>query len=118
VNITEQLGLIQMHLAWLEASFFQETFESQPKDWEALCKELARLAPSHNLPIGVFKLERETDVTGVSGTGTVAYGIEFGSTGGVLIGWLGKYQTITHHQSRESVETIHCHNGASKVVWL
>lgn len=118
MDLQKQLEVIQEHCAWLGRSFFAPLKTNHPNDWEAMCKELATLAPSHNLPIGVFKLERETDVTGVSGTGTVAYGIEFGSTGGVLIGWVGEHQTITHHRNRESVEAIHCHNGATKIVWL
>lgn len=63
-----------------------------------------------------FCLTRTTDISGVSGTGTVAEGVEF-SDGRVVLCWLvgggamGVYRTINE------VIQIHGHNGATVVEW-
>ena len=73
----------------------------------------------------VFVLERQQDISGVSGTGIVADGVEFwdedsGATTGVVLCWrmsaagvpgIGVYRNIT------DVEKIHGHNGSTKVVY-
>ena len=66
-----------------------------------------------------FVLQRETDVTGISGTGIVAEGVEF-SSGVVSLMWLGAWPTsvVFHDKGIESVQAIHGHNGATKIVWL
>jgi hypothetical protein len=64
-----------------------------------------------------FTLERSEDVTGVSGTGTVAEGVEF-SDGLVALRWLvGRHRSTAILDSIESVEKIHGHNGATQVTW-
>jgi hypothetical protein len=64
-----------------------------------------------------FTLERSEDVTGVSGTGTVAEGVEF-SDGMVALRWIvGRYRSTVILESIKSVETIHGHNGATQVKW-
>lgn len=66
-----------------------------------------------------FKLQRDTDVTGVSGTGAVAEGVEF-SNGVVALHWVSDFPTsvVFHHRGMESVVAVHGHGGATKVVWL
>lgn len=64
-----------------------------------------------------FTLQREEDVTGVSGTGTVAEGVVF-SDGSVVIKWVvGEHRSTVHWDSIESVLAIHGHDGKTKVVW-
>jgi hypothetical protein len=63
-----------------------------------------------------FRIDREVDPTGVSGTGCVAQGIVF-SDGTTVVRWLGKTATTTVHDCIESVEAIHLHGGASKLRW-
>jgi len=65
-----------------------------------------------------FTLERDEDVTGVSGTGTVAEGVEF-SDGEVVIRWLvGQHQsTVVWAQGIESVKAIHGHDGKTRIVY-
>lgn len=74
-----------------------------------------------------FTLERTVDVSGISGTGTVAEGVEF-SDGTVAVRWLdsgvsqanrdrGVSPTTVLHPSIQSVEALHGHNGATQVVW-
>lgn len=70
-----------------------------------------------------FLLVRDEDVTGVSGTGVVAEGVEF--TGGpdhegaVALRWLSDWPTsvVFHDRGMASVEAVHCHNGKTRVVW-
>lgn len=63
-----------------------------------------------------FVLEREEDVSGVSGTGVVAEGVEF-SDGSVCLKWLGRFDSTVIWKSIHHVETIHGHDGKTKVVW-
>lgn len=63
-----------------------------------------------------FHLERDTDVSGVSGTGTVAEGVQF-SDGTVAIRWNGQHRSTVLWQSIRSVEVIHGHGGATRIVW-
>jgi hypothetical protein len=64
-----------------------------------------------------FTLIRHEDVTGVSGTGFVAEGVEF-SDGIVVVRWRGAHATTTVHESFASVEAIHLHGGRTSAVWL
>ena len=73
-----------------------------------------------------FVLSRDHDPSGVSGTGVVAEGMEF-SDGVVALRWIvpqGQpghgYPTsvVFHDRGMESVERIHGHSGATRVVWL
>lgn len=63
-----------------------------------------------------FWLDRKVDVTGVSGTGTVAEGCVFGD-GTTVVRWLGDHPTTTVHPSVESVEHIHLHEGRTEFRW-
>jgi hypothetical protein len=65
-----------------------------------------------------FVLERSEDVTGVSGTGTVAEGVEF-SDGRVTLRWVvGEHRSTVAWDSIDDVEKIHGHNGATAVRWV
>lgn len=66
-----------------------------------------------------FVLNRKTDLTGVSGTGIVAEGIEF-SDGVVALRWTSKFPTsvVFHDRGMESVEAVHLHNGSTVVEWI
>ena len=64
-----------------------------------------------------FTLERDIDVSGISGVGTVAEGIEF-STGKVAIHWISNdHHSTVVWDSIDSVIAIHGHNGATRLVW-
>lgn len=65
-----------------------------------------------------FALHRDHDISGVSGTGQIAWGTEF-PDGTVVLRWAvpGVPATTAVHESLESVEQIHLHNGATKIVW-
>jgi hypothetical protein len=65
-----------------------------------------------------FLLRRDVDVTGVSGTGVVAEGVEF-TNGLVVLHWFGEWSTtVVHEKGLDSVRHIHSHDGKTKVVWL
>lgn len=77
--------------------------------------------------MNTFKVIREVDFTGLSGTGTVAEGVEF-SDGSVVMRWLdidhesenykrGVRPTVVIHESIKSVEALHGHNGATRIEW-
>ncbi len=65
-----------------------------------------------------FELHRDQDITGISGTGVVAEGVEF-SDGTVSIRWLsGEFHSTVHwDQGMTAVKAIHGHGGATRVVW-
>ena len=64
-----------------------------------------------------FRLIRHQDVSGVSGTGPVAEGVQF-TDGAVALRWYGDYPTTTVWDGIESVIAIHGHEGATEVEWL
>lgn len=65
-----------------------------------------------------FVLQRITDVSGVSGTGIVAHGVEF-PDGCVALRWVGGNPTsvVFHDNGMASVEVIHGHGGNTQIVW-
>ena len=65
----------------------------------------------------MFRLVREVDETGISGTGVVAEGIEF-SDGRVALRWqTGDHNSTVIWDSIESVRAIHGHGGLTQVVF-
>jgi hypothetical protein len=65
----------------------------------------------------LFHLERAEDATGVSGTGRVAEGVEFGN-GKCVLSWLTRYSSIAIYENIRELELIHGHEGKTKIVWL
>jgi hypothetical protein len=67
-----------------------------------------------------FHLHRDIDTSGVSGTGTVAEGVIF-SCGWVALTWVVEcygFTGIATYPTIETVETIHGHQGKTKIVYL
>jgi hypothetical protein len=67
----------------------------------------------------MFQLVRKEDVTGVSGTGVVAEGVEF-SSGVVVLTWLSDWPTsvVFHDRGIDSVKAVHGHNGSTVIHWI
>lgn len=64
-----------------------------------------------------FNLVRHTDVSGISGTGVVAQGVEF-NDGTVAMRWIvGEHRSTVLWANIESVVAIHGHGGATELVW-
>jgi hypothetical protein len=64
-----------------------------------------------------FKLVRDHDVTGVSGTGIVVLGAQFPS-GKVVLQWQGEHPSLVIWDSIEDAMAIHGHDGATRLVWI
>lgn len=64
-----------------------------------------------------FHLERDTDISGVSGIGVVVEGVEF-SDGVVVTRWVvGDHRSTVVWADVASVKAIHGHDGATRIVW-
>lgn len=63
-----------------------------------------------------FYLQRDIDISGVSGTGIVAEGCQFNDNS-VVLHWLGDHSSINIYHSIKDLEAIHGHNGNSRIVW-
>lgn len=66
-----------------------------------------------------FYFDRTTDVSGTSGTGAVAEGVQF-SDGRVALRWItaGSPSSTVVYDSIDDAEAIHGHGGGTKVVWI
>jgi hypothetical protein len=64
-----------------------------------------------------FRLVRIEDVSGVSGTGLVAEGVEFNS-GKVVLGWCSEIISLTIYDTLADMEAIHGHEGRTRIVWV
>lgn len=63
-----------------------------------------------------FVLIRHEDVSGVSGTGVVAEGVEF-ADGTVALRWLSQWPTsvVFHDRGMDAVQAVHGHGGATEI---
>lgn len=64
-----------------------------------------------------FQLNRKQDVSGVSGTGIVAEGVQF-SDGQCVLSWHGQHHCISVWPSIDDIQFIHGHQGATAIDWL
>jgi hypothetical protein len=68
-----------------------------------------------------FIVQRTVDVTGISGTGIILYGVEWVENGPCDVYWLGT-KTTGQYPSLKRLEEIHCYavNGVknAKVVYI
>ena len=63
-----------------------------------------------------FYLDRQEDVTGVSGTGKIAHGVQF-TDGSVVLRWIQE-PAYTFFPNIERMIKIHGHDGKTKIVWI
>ena len=63
-----------------------------------------------------FILHRLEDMSGVSGTGVVAEGVQF-EDGQVALSWLGTFHTVEISPNIETMIKIHGHNGKTIIEW-
>ena len=65
-----------------------------------------------------FALHRRYDVTGVSGTGVIAYGTRY-PTGRVTLMWCcSTVQSIGVYDDVAEVEQVHGHGGLTEIRWI
>lgn len=64
-----------------------------------------------------FVLQRDADITGISGTGIVADGVCWPDST-VSIRWRGERPSVVFWEKLEHARAIHGHGGATRFVWL
>jgi hypothetical protein len=64
-----------------------------------------------------FELHRDEDLTGISGTGVVAEGIEFQDLTCALR-WLTEHRSTAIYASAEDIQAIHGHQGRTRLTWV
>lgn len=64
----------------------------------------------------LFDLVRDVDVTGKSGTGVVAQGVEFDDLT-VAMRWVTPLRSTTLFDHVARLEAIHGHDGLTRIVW-
>lgn len=65
----------------------------------------------------LFRLERHTDISGISGTGHIADGVLW-PDGTATLRWLGEHpSTVFWDRGHTSVDHIHGHGGATSIVF-
>jgi hypothetical protein len=64
----------------------------------------------------LFHLQRDRDISGVSGTGRVANGILW-PDGTVSLRWIGERPSTVHWDRLADAEHVHGHGGATRIVW-
>lgn len=64
----------------------------------------------------LFRLQRDQDVTGVSGPGHVADGIQF-ADGTVVVRWLGDHASTVVWNSPGAAMYVHGHGGTTRAVF-
>jgi hypothetical protein len=62
-------------------------------------------------------LRRHVDVSGVSGTGIVALGVQF-PDGAVVIRWLGVNPSTVVWGSVSAAMSVHGHGGGTELEWV
>ncbi len=71
----------------------------------------------HEIRLRRFVFQRVTDVSGTSGTGIVAEGVQF-TDGTVAVRWRSFISSHVIYPNAQAAEAIHSHGGATKMVWL
>jgi hypothetical protein len=72
--------------------------------------------------LATFRVYRDQDVSGVSGTGVIAEGCQF-STGWVVTHWLDQppmnepKTDVWYHKGTSPITKVHGHGGATRIVW-
>ena len=64
-----------------------------------------------------FVLNRKKDISGVSGTGIVAEGVQY-SNGKIAMQWLSGTPTLETTDSIEAIIRIHGHGGNTEIKWI
>jgi len=64
-----------------------------------------------------FELYRHKDISGISGTGVIAYGCEY--PGGIVtLCWVSPHPSVVIWTSIEDMMKIHGHDGATELLWI
>jgi hypothetical protein len=66
--------------------------------------------------VRTFTLIRKEDVSGISGNGEVADGVEF-LDGQVALSWRGSFHSIEIHPNLTTLMAVHGHGGKTVIEW-
>ncbi|MDF5756674.1 hypothetical protein [Spongiactinospora sp. TRM90649] len=64
-----------------------------------------------------FYLQRDIDISGISGTGHVTDGVLW-PDGSATVRWRGPRPSTVHWDRFEDAIAVHGHGGATRVVWI
>lgn len=64
----------------------------------------------------IFHLVRTEDVSGVSGLGTIAEGVEF-HDGQCVLSWFGQHHCVSIWLDVKSILAVHGHEGRTRIEW-
>ena len=64
-----------------------------------------------------FRVVREKDISGVSGTGYVAEGCMF-RNGKCTVVWRSSHSSVNNYDSIEDVIFVHGHGGSTHIEWI
>lgn len=64
-----------------------------------------------------FVVDRKSDITSISGTGIILYGVEYQRGGQVDVYWL-KTRTTGQYPSMDVFRETHCYGGNAEVIYL
>ena len=70
-----------------------------------------------NTNIRRFCLQRDEDVSGISGTDLVAEGVQF-TNGKCALTWMTFLSSVAIYENIKILEAIHGHEGKTKVIFL
>lgn len=65
----------------------------------------------------LFYLQRDTDISGISGTGCVADGVLW-PDGSCAVRWRSERASVSVWSSYEDMVAIHGHGGATRIIFL
>lgn len=80
------------------------------------------MSDSAHPALATFRVYRDRDVSGISGTGVIAEGCQF-STGWVVTHWLDQppmnepKTDVWYHKGTGPITKVHGHGGATRIVW-
>jgi hypothetical protein len=77
-------------------------------------KEFLNMTAASDSPLAWYALDRQEDVTGISGTGVIAYVLVLEH--GVLVLWDAGWQTVSWYPDMETMLDIHGHDGRTLTV--
>ena len=86
-------------------------------DASAALKQMQHSLIALNIPARRFVIVRSVDITGISGTGVILYGVEWMAGGPVDVYWLGT-KTTGQYPSMEVVRATHCYNNNARIVYV
>lgn len=94
-----------------------ERFDAKPIERASVAARAELKATAKVSTSRRFLLVREEDVSGTSGTGVVAEGVEF-SSGRVALTWRSEHEVGSFYANVKTVLRVHGHEGRTTIEWV